>query len=380
MEFTAETKALAIAAARCASVADMRSTSPICRTTRVVAANGMVTLTATNISTMTRVDISVAADVTTEGSVCIDADDLARWAKSLPDGAQAAVSPHSEKEWSVLAKVGRRRHAFGYMPSDTFPELRDNLEMLDGTTVKVNCAQLAGAISAALKAAARSDPREYLCGVGFDQGFAVGTNTHVLIATPVDPELSGILHRDNSRAVLEALRDADTAELMADGDRFMLTADNVTVSQAGVAVEYPDWTKLVKEGSPLADFSRDELLEALDAATLSGGGEVEITARNQELFISHARARQTGKAEGSGRALFQTLGDGEAAADADTHAEGTIKLNADYLRAALSALPVGSVSWATDDSLGPGKAPICTFRPTQTDAEGQPFAMVVGLL
>ena len=101
------------------SVVERRNTIPILSNVLVVAANGVVRLTATDLDI--EVVEEVAADVATPGETTAPAHMMYDIVRKLPDGAQLELDQSDDQRISIFA--GRSRFALQALPSQDFPSL-----------------------------------------------------------------------------------------------------------------------------------------------------------------------------------------------------------------------------------------------------------------
>ena len=371
MQFSTDGKALRDALAGIAQMIDNRSPIPLCRTVRIEASADGLALTGANMVTLTRADAVVPAQVDAPGALCIDAQDLARWAKSLPDGAAAVFLTDPGKPHTIAAEVARRRHTFQTLPADDYPEITRVETHPGAKRIEVNARRMGSAILAASPLARRNEIRPGIAGVYLDpDGFAVATDGSALAALPIDPGIDCTIPRDAVRAMTSAL-DCAFASVVVSQSRIGVFAGGGSLECSTIHDPFPDWRRVVPNNPPHAAVSRDELAEALQAATLGDGGYTKISASDGCITLMHTRARSE-----KGAAADLSLGSGTADADADVSSDFAMNLDAGYLRAALAMMPVGLINL---DRSGPNDAGTLTLRPAQEDVEQQPVAAIMGM-
>jgi DNA polymerase-3 subunit beta len=102
------------------SVVERRNTIPILANVLIKAANGRISLTATDMD----MDIveSVDCNVTQEGSVTVPAHTLYDIVRKLPDGSDVSLESDSETG-RLLVKAGRSNFTLPILPPDEFPTM-----------------------------------------------------------------------------------------------------------------------------------------------------------------------------------------------------------------------------------------------------------------
>ncbi len=185
MKFTISREAFLQPLSQVIGVVERRQTLPILANFMLVARDGRLTVTGTDMEV--ELISSVSADVTQDGEITIPARKLIDIMKALPDGAQISLSVSDEK---VTLSAGRSRFTLATLPASEFPAT-DQVETLENITVSE--ASLKNMMDKTSFAMANQDVRYYLNGLLFDfsqkQLSAIATDGHRLAVCDLDAEV-----------------------------------------------------------------------------------------------------------------------------------------------------------------------------------------------
>jgi len=185
MKFTISREAFLQPLSQVIGVVERRQTLPILANFMLVARDGRLTVTGTDMEV--ELISSVSADVTQDGEITIPARKLIEIMKALPDGAQISLSVSDEK---VTLSAGRSRFTLATLPASEFPAT-DQVETLENITVSE--ASLKNMMDKTSFAMANQDVRYYLNGLLFDfsqkQLSAIATDGHRLAVCDLDAEV-----------------------------------------------------------------------------------------------------------------------------------------------------------------------------------------------
>ena len=185
MKFTISREAFLQPLSQVIGVVERRQTLPILANFMLVARDGRLTVTGTDMEV--ELISSVSADVTQDGEITIPARKLIEIMKALPDGAQISLSVSDEK---VTLSAGRSRYTLATLPASEFPAT-DQVETLENITVSE--ASLKNMMDKTSFAMANQDVRYYLNGLLFDFSqkhlSAIATDGHRLAVCDLDAEV-----------------------------------------------------------------------------------------------------------------------------------------------------------------------------------------------
>jgi len=166
-------------------VVERRQTMPILSNVLLVARDGELSVTATDLEVelVARADV----DVETGGEITVSGRKLLDICKALPDGADLSISISGEK---LSVKSGRSKFSLTTLPAAEFPTVED---IKSGQTISVPQEVLARLIEKTHFSMAQQDVRYYLNGMLLETGGkflrAVATDGHRLALS--EAELAG---------------------------------------------------------------------------------------------------------------------------------------------------------------------------------------------
>lgn len=176
MKFSAAREVLLKPLQAVIGVVERRQTMPILSNVLLVAKDGQLSVTATDLE----VELVAQADVETEsgGEITVSGRKLLDICRALPDGTVVNVSASGEK---LVVKAGRSRFNLATLPAAEFPVIED---IKAGQTVRVSQETLGRLIEKTHFSMAQQDVRYYLNGMLLETGDgrlrAVATDGHRL--------------------------------------------------------------------------------------------------------------------------------------------------------------------------------------------------------
>src|SRR5210317_1921941 len=176
MKFTAAREALLKPLQAVIGVVERRQTMPILSNVLLIARDGQLSVTATDLE----VELVAQADVDTEsgGEVTVSGRKLLDICRALPEGTEIEVSASGEK---LGVKGGRSRFNLATLPAAEFPVVED---IKAGQSISVSQEALARLIEKTHFSMAQQDVRYYLNGMLLETGNgrlkAVATDGHRL--------------------------------------------------------------------------------------------------------------------------------------------------------------------------------------------------------
>ena len=176
MKFSAAREALLKPLQAVIGVVERRQTMPILSNILVVARDGQVSITATDLE----VELVAQADVDTQsgGEITVSGRKLLDICRALPDGSEIDIAVSGEK---LTVKSGRSRFNLATLPAAEFPVVED---IKSSQVVTVSQASLGRLIEKTHFSMAQQDVRYYLNGMLLETGEghlrAVATDGHRL--------------------------------------------------------------------------------------------------------------------------------------------------------------------------------------------------------
>ncbi len=182
MKFTAAREALLKPLQAVIGVVERRQTMPILSNVLLIARDGQLSVTATDLE----VELVADAEVDTEsgGEITVSGRKLLDICRALPEGSQVDVSLGGEK---LLVKAGRSRFNLATLPAAEFPVVED---IKAGQSIRVSQESLAKLIEKTHFSMAQQDVRYYLNGMLLETSGehlrAVATDGHRLALCQVE--------------------------------------------------------------------------------------------------------------------------------------------------------------------------------------------------
>lgn len=310
--------------AHCLKAVESRNTMPILSSVRLVAGDGELTVSATDL------DILITASAPAEGdiAICVEARVLGDIVKKV-SGDDITLDADDGR---VVVKSGRSRFTLPYLPVDDFPTIPtgDMPEPFD-----VDLAALFAPVKFAIST---EETRYYLNGVFLQPTAATATDGHRLSTVKADlPEFqAGILPHK-----LVELLPAGQVSFSMSGAKVRIEKDGAVIVSKLIDGQFPDYQRVIPSGNDkLVAVDRDSLMRAVDRVAV----------------ISDDRARAVKLSIAPGQVELAVRGDAEANDVVETDYSGEpvdIGFNAKYLRDVLGSMPVGPVTLALNDGGAP---------------------------
>lgn len=302
-----------------------RNTIPVLATVRLVAADGKLTATATDL------DMEIAGSIEAEGdfAACIDAKLLTGIISKLSGDEIDLTSDGA----TVTLKAGRSKFKLEALPVADFPTLEH------GEFTTEFEADLSGLFAPVAFAMSDEKTRYYLCGIYLQPGAVTATDGHRMASRATDK--LGAFEPVIVPRWLVPILPAGKATVRLSSGKIQVASETATITSRLVEGTYPDYERVMpKNNDKIVMFDADELRKA--AARVA--------------MISSERAKGVKLAVSSeGIALF-ARGSGEAEDSVSGEYEGEpveVGINAQYLADILTAMPGGACHMAVADPGSP---------------------------
>jgi DNA polymerase-3 subunit beta len=272
MKFTISREVLLQPLSQVIGVVERRQTLPVLANFMLVARDGRVTVTGTDMEV--ELISSVAADVSQDGDITVPARKMLDIVKALPDGAKIVFSVSDDK---AMLSAGRSRYTLSTLPASEFPAT-DQVETLENISVAEPV--LKKMMDKTSFAMANQDVRYYLNGLLFDfnggQLRAIATDGHRLAICDLDSPIEITADRQiivPRKGVLELSRmlsgDAEKVTLAIGRNHVRLVKGDTTFTSKLIDGRFPDYKAVIPVGADkqmLVD--KDSFIQALQRAAI----------------------------------------------------------------------------------------------------------------
>ena len=274
MKFTTEKNEIVDALQMGASIAERRQTIPILANLRIVARDGKVEITATDLEIQIKT-LTEVKKVVEEGEITVSARKMSELCRSLPDNEDLEFDLNNGK----LTVSSKNFHAdFATISALDFPELESKEET---NSLSISSSALQRLLNKTAFCMASQDVRYYLNGllVEYKGGEvnAVATDGHrlALATSPLDKTITidgerQILPR---KAVLELSKilrqENEDIKITFGNSSLSIQDENLDFSTKLIDGKFPDYEKVLPSGEPNSlEVSKESLQSALSRASV----------------------------------------------------------------------------------------------------------------
>ena len=299
MKFTTDREALLRPLQLVTGVVERRQTLPVLANLLVVAADGRLSLTGTDLE-VELVAVESAVDIQQEGEVTIPARKLADIWRSLPDGAQVTVEVSGDR---ATIRSGRSRFTLATLPAQDFPKVENGP---DDTEFRLSQTAFRSVLDQVSFSMAQQDVRYFLNGMLLEVApqhlRTVATDGHRMAMSTLtgvgggEERVQAIVPRKGVLELSRLLDDGDDEVLLQLGaNHLRATQGSYTLTTKLVDGKFPDYEKVVpKDLGRTITGNRESLKQAFHrAAILSNekyrgvrmiieGDQMTIQANNPE--------------------------------------------------------------------------------------------------
>ncbi len=271
MKFTAAREALLKPLQAVIGVVERRQTMPILSNVLIIAKNGQLAVTATDLE----VELVAQTDVEAEsdGEITVSGRKLLDICKALPEGSEVSVSLSGEK---LSVKAGRSKFNLVTLPAAEFPVVED---IKASQTITVSQAVLGRLIEKTHFSMAQQDVRYYLNGMLLETGGnhlrAVATDGHRLALCQAEVDGADL---EEQQVIVPRKGVLELQRLMSgDGDlNLEFGANHVRVQLDGIRFtsklidgRFPEYDRVIpKESSNELKADRGEFKSALQRTAI----------------------------------------------------------------------------------------------------------------
>ncbi len=253
-------------------VVERRQTMPILANILLVAGDGEIAITATDLEVelvaRSRVDeIEVPGEITVPGRKLLDIY------KALPDGSVVKFALDGDR---LTVRSGRSRFVLSTLPAADFPVIDD---IHDGREMKLSQKDLASLLDKTHFAMAQQDVRYYLNGLLFETGSdyvrAVATDGHRLAMNEVAASGGAkggqqvIIPRKGVLELQRLIGQGDDLELIIGSNHIRANLGDIQLTSKLIDGRFPDYERVIpKPTKNLLSADRDALRHALQRAAI----------------------------------------------------------------------------------------------------------------
>jgi DNA polymerase-3 subunit beta len=273
MKFTTNREGLVRPLQLVTGVVERRQTLPVLANLLVVAKDGALTLTGTDLEVeLVAVDHGVSIDQ--EGETTIPARKLADIWRSLPEGAEVSVTVEGDR---AVVRSGRSRFTLATLPAADFPKVEGGPEDLELTLPQSDVRRLLEQVSFSM---AQQDVRYFLNGmlleVTRDHTRTVATDGHRLAMCTL---ATGSADADRIQAIVPRKGVLEMGRLLDDSDAgvtLQVGSNHLRVSVGPYSLttklvdgKFPDYEKVVpRRAESVMTADRDTLRQAYNRASI----------------------------------------------------------------------------------------------------------------
>ena len=251
MKLTASREALLKPLQAVIGVVERRQTMPILANVLLVAKDGQVAVTATDLEVelvaTTEVEVGAAGEVTVPGRKLLDI------CRALPDGAEVSISLSGEK---LSVKSGRSKFSLMTLPAAEFPTVED---INAGQTLTVSQATLAKLLEKTHFSMAQQDVRYYLNGLLLETGKkhlrAVATDGHRLALCEVElddkkmPEQQVIVPRKGVLELQRLMGEEGDLEIELGNNHIRIQLEGIRFTSKLIDGRFPEYERVIPKES-----------------------------------------------------------------------------------------------------------------------------------
>ena len=270
MKFSAAREALLKPLQAVIGVVERRQTMPILSNVLLVAKDGQLLVTATDLE----VELVARADVETEsgGEITVSGRKLLDICRALPEGTVVNVSASGEK---LVVKAGRSRFNLATLPAAEFPVIED---IKSGQTVRVSQETLGRLIEKTHFSMAQQDVRYYLNGMLLETGDgrlrAVATDGHRLALSQATlggkvSEQQVIVPRKGVLELQRLLGGEGDLDVESGANHVRIQLDGIRFTSKLIDGRFPEYERVIpKESSNELKADRGVLRAALQRTAI----------------------------------------------------------------------------------------------------------------
>lgn len=330
MRATADLSALAPAVDFVARTAKPRDAIVVLGFLRIEVTDGRIALEANNLARAARASCE-AADCE-DGAVAVPATALSRFCRFAPKGSRVSLALIDGR---LTVEAGKASASFPTLPTDDFPKYRSDTP----DAKEIDAAAFCLALSSANVAASTEESRFTLNVVYLDGDTMVATSGARMHIFSIPTASGALIPREHVPDICALLKGG--GEFGADQTAWVARAAGRELVGGCVDGVYPDYKRATRTPELSALVGRDDLLSALNAATLGTGCPIKLKAAGDLLSLTGAPSER-GWGPGGEKA--------SAEVSADIKHDSETGINGEHLRDALNVMPDAEIALSICDS------------------------------
>lgn len=269
MKLSADRETLLGPLSAVSGVVERRQTMPILANVLLVAKDGRLAITATDLEV--ELVASVALDVAEDGEVTVPGRKLLDICRALPEGAKIELSADGEK---VQVKSGRSRFSLSTLSAQEFPTVD---EVNAQHTLTVPQADVKSLLDRTHFCMAHQDVRYYLNGllVETEDGTlrTVATDGHRLAMAEIktetgDESIQVIVPRKGVMELNRLLSEEGDVKIQIGSNHIRVEVGDIRMTSKLIDGRFPDYERVVPKGGSAIHADRETLRQALQRTAI----------------------------------------------------------------------------------------------------------------
>ena len=271
MKFTAAREALLKPLQAVIGVVERRQTMPILSNILIIAKDGLLSVTATDLEVELVAQVEIAAE--SDGEITVSGRKLLDICRALPEGSEVNVMLSGEK---LSVRAGRSKFNLVTLPAAEFPVVED---IKAGQTIRVGQAALGRLIEKTHFSMAQQDVRYYLNGMLLETSGkylrAVATDGHRLALCQVDldgaklDEQQVIVPRKGVLELQRLMTGEGELDIELGSNHVRIQLDGIRFTSKLIDGRFPEYDRVIpKESSNELKADRTEFKNALQRTAI----------------------------------------------------------------------------------------------------------------
>jgi DNA polymerase III subunit beta len=268
MKLTAKRETLLEPLQAVGGVVERRQTMPILANVLLVAKDGRLSVTATDLEV--ELVASIELGVETEGEITVPGRKLLDICKALPEGADIKLVQDGDR---ITLSAGRSRFTLSTLPASEFPTIE---EVTGQQRLKLGQSDLKRLLDKTQFSMAHQDVRYYLNGLLIEakngELRAVATDGHRLalaeMKTDIDGDVQVIVPRKGVLELSRLLHGDGEVTVAIGTNHIQVELDNIRFTSKLIDGRFPDYDRVIPQDGEILKVDRPMVREALQRAAI----------------------------------------------------------------------------------------------------------------